>query len=211
MLCGATGSTRASSLPRLAAMSYLIRSAFAFFIVLGGCVSSEHEPWITRGLNTTPAEVHDKFTLERTACYGVCPVYDVTVDDHDYLQFRGKQFVAEEGGSVASPLPRGSYKKLQAIAAAHQFDAFNTAYPNVDGSNCPQLSTDSPTIIVGFRQGAEARTVRVDEGCAGFEGRERFYAMLSAMEAVLDIEEFVGPREAFFADDEQAAADHPDE
>lgn len=178
-------------------MSILIRSAFALFIFLGGCVSSEHEPWITRGLNTTPADVHDKFTLERTACYGVCPVYDVSVDEKDYLQFRGKRFVAEEGGSVASPLPPGSYKKLQAIAEAHQFGAFDTAYPNDDGSNCPRLATDSPTIIVGFREGAEARTVRVYEGCGGFEGRARFFAMVAEMEAVLEIDDFVGPREAF--------------
>ena len=178
-------------------MAIFSRSAFALLFLLGGCVSSEHEPWITRGLNTTPPEVHDKFTLERTPCYGVCPVYDVSVDEKDYLQFRGKKFVAEEGGSVASPLPRGSYKKLQEIAAAHQFAAFDPAYPNADGTNCPQLSTDSPSIIVGFQDGDEARTIRVYEGCAGFEGRERFYAMIAAMEAVLDIDEFVGPREAF--------------
>lgn len=178
-------------------MPILIRSVLALIIFLGGCVSSEHEPWITRGLNTTPQEEFDKFTLERTACYGVCPVYDVSVDEKDYMQFRGKRFVAEEGGSVASPLPSGSYKKLQAIAARRQFDAFDAIYPNDDGSNCRTLATDSPTVIVGFREGAETRTVRVYEGCLGFEGRERFFAMIAEMEAVLDIDDFIGPREAF--------------
>lgn len=182
------------------------RSAFAllfvFLFVLGGCVSSEHEPWITRGLNTTPDVIYDKFTLERTPCYGVCPVYDVTVDEKDYLQFRGKQHVAEQGGSVASPLPSGTYKKLREIAAAHQFDAFDAAYPNADNSNCPRLATDSPSIVVGFLDGGKARTVSVYEGCAQFVGRDRFYAMIAEMEAVLDIDEFVGPREAFYSDDE---------
>ncbi len=183
-------------------MSKLMYAAFAAFLFAAGCGSSDHEPWITRGLNSETPDVRDHFTLERTACYGVCPVYKVTVDDRDVLQFQGTRFVAEEGGAVAKRLPDGSYKKLAAIAKAHAFERFDDAYPNKDASNCPRMATDSPSVIVGFVEGDRMRNVRVYEGCMGFEGRERFEAMVAAMDAILDIDDFVGPRDVFYGDAE---------
>ncbi len=171
--------------------------AFAFVLIIAGCASRDYEPWLTRGINTVPSESRDEFALARTACFGVCPVYDVTVDDQDYLQFRGKQFVAEEGGSISKRLPAGSYKKLIAIAASHNFNQFDNAYPNADASNCPQTITDAPSILVGFSKGEKTENIRVYGGCIGFDGQQRFAAMITAMDAVLDIEEFVGPRDAF--------------
>ena len=39
--------------------------------------------------------------------------------------------------------------------------------------------------------------MRVNEGCFGFDGRERFQEMVSAMDAVFAVDDLVGPREAF--------------
>lgn len=187
---------------RLRAMLKFTVSAFAAALFVAGCASDKHEPWLTRGLTPETPDNRDHFTLERTACYGVCPVYTVTVDDRDVLQFRGERFVAEMGGAVGKRLPDGSYKKLAAIAKAHEFDRFDAAYPNDDVSNCPRMATDSPSVIVGFAKGDQTRTVSVYKGCSGFEGRKRFEAMVAAMDAVLDIDDFVGPRDAFYGDKE---------
>lgn len=169
----------------------------AFLLAVAGCASGDYEPWVTKGVNPPTPEERDTFTLERTACFGVCPVYKVIVDDRDILEFRGRKFVTEEGGAVGERLPAGSYKSLLAIAAAYQFDAFDAAYPNENATNCPQRATDQPSVIVGINAGNRARTVSVYQGCIGFDGEERFDAMIAEMDAVLDIGDLIGPREAF--------------
>jgi|GEM_PF-6189026 len=171
--------------------------ACAGLFAAAGCASGDYEPWVTKGVNPPKPEQHDTFTLERTACFGVCPVYEVIVDDRDILEFRGRKFVTEEGGAVGERLPDGSYGKLLAIAAAYQFDAFDAAYPNENATNCPQRVTDQPSVIVGFNAGDRARTVSVYQGCIGFDGQDRFNAMIAEMDAVLDIGDLIGPREAF--------------
>ena len=181
----------------MSAMAKLILSAVAALLLAAACGSSDHEPWITRGITPQTPEERDHFTLEHTACYGVCPVYSVTVDDRDVLQFSGEKFVVEEGGAVGKRLPDGSYKKLAAIAKAYNFDQFDEAYPNAAGSNCPRQATDAPSVIVGFVKGDKTRTVNVDRGCVSFDGRERFDEMLAAIDAVLDIKDLIGPRDAF--------------
>ena len=179
-------------------MSKILPPFFTALFLVAGCASDDYEPWVTRGVNAGIPEVRDSFTLERTACFGFCPVYKVIVDDRDILEFQGKRFVKEEGGAVGKRLPAGSYDKLRAIAAAHEFDDFDAAYPNDDASNCPQRATDAPTVIVGFEKKEKTRSVRVYEGCIGFEGRDRFDAMVAAMDAILDIDDLVGPREDFY-------------
>ena len=182
-------------------MSKHVFSAFASLFV-AACASGEYEPWLTRGITPEEPEIRDEFTLERTACYGFCPVYKVTVDDRDLQQFQGKKFVAEIGGTVGKRLPKGAYEQLKAIAAAHEFDQFDTTYPNEDATNCSLMATDMPSVIVGFSRDGETRQVGVYGGCMGFDGRERFDAMIAAMDAVLDIDDLVGPREAFYGADE---------
>lgn len=174
----------------------------AIFLITG-CASGDYEPWLTRGVNATTPDVRDAFTLERTECYGLCPVYKVIVDDRDILEFQGKRYVAEDSGAVGKRLPVGSYKKLRSIAQAHDFDDFDAVYPNDEASNCPQMATDMPSVIIGFVKNGKKRTVRLYQGCMGFEGRERFDEMVSAMDAVLDVDDLVGPRDAFYDANEQ--------
>ena len=172
------------------------------FLLVSACAGSDYEPWLTRGQIRGSDQTTDRLSIERTACFGVCPVYEVIVTERDVLEFRGERFVAEAGGAVAKPLPKGSFDRLLDIARAHEFDDFDAAYPNDDQSNCPQAATDLPSVIVTLEQGGRKRAVSVYEGCFGFEGRDRFEAMVAAMDDVFDIDDMVGPREMFLGGDE---------
>jgi len=166
--------------------------------LLTGCASRDYTPWLETPDPYAAPEVLQRFTLERTACFGFCPIYKVTVDENDFLQFTGERFVAEEGGTVSKRLPDGSFRKLQNIAKAHNFAAYDPQYPNENGTNCGALATDLPTIVVGFSSKAIDHQVRLDQGCMNFPERENFDAMVLEMDAVLNIDDWIGPREAFY-------------
>jgi hypothetical protein len=176
-------------------MRYLPAAVAVFTIA--ACAPSGYEPYLTRGLEPASPQERDRFTLERTACFGTCPVYTVTVGERDILQFQGKRFVAEEGGVVGERRPEGSFKELVKIAKSYEFSSFDTAYPNDAVSNCPQYATDMPSIKITFESSALTHAVSVYQGCGGFEGRARFDEMVAAMETVLDIDDLIGPREDF--------------
>lgn len=166
--------------------------------LLAACASDNYQPYVTRGVDTGVAEKYDQVTLQRTACFGFCPVYEVKVDERDILVFKGGRFVAEAEGAVSKRLPDGSFKKLIAIAKAHDFASYDEAYPNEDGSNCPQRATDMPSIIIAYDAKKLNHSVSLYQGCMGFEGRENLDEMIVEIDAVLDIDDWIGPREDFY-------------
>ena len=174
----------------------LFSALAALFMI--GCSSDDYEPYATRGLQRFDVEERDEFTLRRTACFGFCPIYQVTVDERDLLLFQGERFVTEAGGAVSKRLPDGSFNRIVAIAKEHGVAGFDARYPNDAGDNCAALSTDSPNVEIEFKTKRIAHAVAVNLGCAGFDGRDRFEAMVAAIEEVLDIDSWIGPREDFY-------------
>ena len=169
-----------------------------FAALLISACSTDYEPYVTRGLNTGAPEKHEQFKLQRTACYGFCPVYQLIVDDRDILVFQGERFVAEADGTVSKRLPEGSFKKLIAIAKAHDFASFDTSYPNAAGTNCPRRATDMPSVNVSFDAKKLSHAVSLYQGCVGFEGREKLDEMIVEIDALLEIDDWIGPREDFY-------------
>ncbi len=168
-------------------------------IMISACSTEGYTPYAaTPGEPDPNPKKHDQFTLQRTACYGFCPVYKVRVDDRDLLSFQGERFVTEAGGAVSKRLPPGSFKKLVEIAQAHEFASYDTAYPNEDGTNCAQRATDMPSVIIAFDANKLSHFVSVYQGCMGFEGRERFDEMVTKLDAVLALDDMIGPREDFY-------------
>ena len=171
-----------------------ILCTFFVIVLFTACAPQNYEPYATRGLYQPPKE-YDQFKLERTACYGVCPVYEVIVNENDILEFRGKRFVTEEGGAVGKRLDEHSFDRLVMITKEYDFASFDSAYPNDDASNCPRMATDSPSVIITVKTKDSLKKVSVYGGCIDFDGRERWVEMVEAIDAVLDIGDLVGPRE----------------
>ena len=159
--------------------------------------AGDYQPYATRGLDTGYSKTYDTFTLERTACFGFCPVYKVTVDERDILLFEGERFVAEDKGTVSKRLPDGSFRKLIEIAKAHDFADYDAAYPDEDGANCPMRATDMPTIVLSYDAKRLSHAVSLYQGCR-FDGREDLDAMILEIDAVLDVDDWIGPREDFY-------------
>lgn len=136
------------------------------------------------------------FSIERTACFGFCPMYAATVDADDKLVFEGQRFVAAEGAHEKT-LPEGSFERLIEIAERHGFAGFDSAYPNEAGDNCPQMATDMPSVIVSVSSKKLTHAVSFYRGCFEFDGRDRLEAMIEEVDAVLALDDWIGSREDF--------------
>jgi Domain of unknown function (DUF6438) len=103
-------------------------------------------------------------TLERTPCFGTCPVYTVAISRAGEVTFNGKHHVADTGQATATIPPERVDSLLGELEAAGYF-GFSDAY--VMGSPaCGMYATDSPTVITSATRDGETKTIRHDRGCS---------------------------------------------
>lgn len=88
--------------------------------------------------------------LERTACFGTCPVYTVTIFSDGRIQYEGKEFVKEKGRRTGAISAR-EFSELAAKVEQIEFFKLQAAY------RAPV--TDLPTTIVTVTRGRESKRV----------------------------------------------------
>lgn len=116
------------------------------------------------GGSNVPADVSDAvITMVRTACFGSCPDYKLTIRTDGSVTFEGRRFVAVEGFQTAQVEPEG------VAALIEQF--YTIDFPSLaDSYECP--ITDLPTTVTTLSIGDTSKTVRDygngtgDESCA---------------------------------------------
>jgi hypothetical protein len=102
-------------------------------------------------------------TLERTPCFGTCPVYSVWISGSGDVRFVGRRFTADTGEASAS-IPAARVDSLVAELRAGGYFDFDSAY--VHGApGCGRYATDLPSVITSVSTGAERKEIRHDHGC----------------------------------------------
>jgi Domain of unknown function (DUF6438) len=97
--------------------------------------------------------------LERTACFGDCPIYEVAVDARGRVTYEGRKFVRVEGRQTAR-IPVASVAALLETADRIGFFALRDHYRSVrnpDGSET--FVTDRPTTFVTITRGGKTKRV----------------------------------------------------
>jgi hypothetical protein len=130
----------------------------AVLVVVTAC--SRREP--------TPAaaapQSRSAVTLERTPCFGTCPVYTVAISRAGEVTFNGKRHVADTGQATAAIPPARVDSLLTELEAGGYF-GFADAYV-MDSPACGLYATDSPTIVTSATRDGETKTIRHDRGCS---------------------------------------------
>jgi len=103
-------------------------------------------------------------TLERTPCFGTCPVYQVAISRSGVVRFVGKNHVAQQGEATAE-IPAARVDSLLRELEVGGYFGFADAYV-MDSPACGQYATDSPTVITSASAGGRTRTIRHDYGCS---------------------------------------------
>lgn len=79
-------------------------------------------------------------TLERTACFGSCPVYTVTVYDDGTVVYNGQQFVDVTGEQISQIDPQTVPMMVEVFAGAGYFE-WDEAYDAMTVSDLPTVIT----------------------------------------------------------------------
>jgi hypothetical protein len=105
-------------------------------------------------------------TLERTGCFGRCPIYRLTIAADGAVVFEGRRFVKHEGTTIKSAVSQEQLKKLMAEFDRVKFFSLESDYAH-DRRVCESLATDHPSAITSIRINGKTKTVDHYYGCKG--------------------------------------------
>lgn len=94
-------------------------------------------------------------TLERTACYGTCPIYTFTLNNDGSASYTGKKFV-ERIGDYSTQIPQSSVDSIFLILDTLDWSSYDSIY----GSNY----SDLPSSILSFNGKRGKRVVITGKG-----------------------------------------------
>jgi len=124
----------------------IIFQAAALFFVLSLAAAKANESDIT------------KITLERTPCFGACPVYKLTIHSSGKVEYEGKDHVRQKG-SRSGTISTEDFEKL--LRKINEINFFNLSErydgKNPDGSGV--TITDLPTRKTSVTRGNRTKTV----------------------------------------------------
>jgi len=111
---------------------------------------------------SAPQAIPDDFliTLARTSCFGMCPVYSVTIDAKGRVTYEGKKFVRVEGRQ-SDQIPVTQVAELMATVQRVGFFELDDEYRvvrNADGTTT--MVTDLPTTFVTVTSGGRTKRIQ---------------------------------------------------
>lgn len=142
----------------------------------------------TEAVREEPARPDTVISLERTECYGTCPVYRVTVSGDGSVVFKGIRFVATEGLARDTLSPAQVAELVEAVERSGVFDV---EVPR-GLEECPRWATDNPSAIFFVRLGERERRVSHYLGCRGFEGEDELRELARTIDRVTDVARWIG-------------------
>jgi len=122
----------------------------------------------------------DSITLERTACFGTCPMYKVTVTSDGTVTFNGQRFT-KTTGVAKGKISREEFRQL--VAEFEKIKYFSLPDSYTPGTPvCPQRITDMPSANTSISLKGKAKGVMHYYGC----GDKGALAQLTALETKID-------------------------
>jgi hypothetical protein len=123
-------------------------------------------------------------TLRRTACYGTCPAYQLTVRADGTVEYVGKEYVVERGARTAKISSAKLLELRQAFAAARYLEL-------TENFACREW-TDHPKVITSYVEGARSKTIIHDLGCKSPEHAKALGELEDAIDRIAGSARWVG-------------------
>ena len=94
-------------------------------------------------------------SLERTACFGSCPVYSLRIDSSGTISYQGEQYVATQGIQTSTITADQFRDLVEAFAKIRFFELHDTYRVGPGGV----FRTDQPTALIGLIQNERTKTI----------------------------------------------------
>ncbi len=145
----------------------MIRSVVLASALLYGCTPKQAPPPAETSSRSSAA-TGEAITLQRTACFGRCPVYRVVVTPAGEVTYEGKANVRRIGSATAQIDADSVAGLLREMEAAGYF-TFADRY-TVSEPTCRRYTTDSPSAISSATFRGRTKRIEHDYGCGGVPG-----------------------------------------
>jgi hypothetical protein len=142
------------------------RAGFLAIVLLAAC--SRNRIASSEESTGAQASVPPAISLERTACFGRCPVYRITASSSGVVNYQGTAHVRHLGGATGQIPAERIGALLNELEEAGYF-SFADRYASSEAS-CGRYATDLPTVITSATLNGRTKRVEHDQGCAGAPG-----------------------------------------
>ena len=107
-------------------------------------------------------------SLERTACFGGCPVYTISVTLSGQVSFEGKAHVRQLG-TATGQIPKQRVNALLIELERAGYFGFASRYAASEPA-CGRYVTDLPSAISSATLGGRTKRIQHDHGCGSAPG-----------------------------------------
>jgi len=178
--------------------------SFACLLVFVSCENQSSNP-----VNNQKAEKVETnstkdilISMEKTACYGNCPVYTLVILSDGTVVFNSPMYFAKEDTKNIQKSLRPIVSKItetqlkQIIEAIEKADYFSLKdkYKNVTDGGCPTFATDSPTVFTSVQINNKKKSIEHYLGCLTVGTDSKIYPK-ELTELENKIEEIVNPQQ----------------
>lgn len=123
--------------------------------------------------------------MQRTACFGFCPVYELKITKNGNVTFIGKQHVKHTGQSESQLSEENLDQMFQKIKESHFWEI--PANPE-----CESRMTDMPSVYLTIKMAGKRHHVNHYHGCRGFEYEKELTKLENAIDSLAGVEKWVG-------------------
>ena len=107
----------------------------------------------------------ESVVLQRTACFGQCPVYSVEIHANGQVKYSGEEFVSVKGISHSS-IPHANVELLAAALRHVKFAQMHEKY-QFEADGCVNMPTDLPSLSISVTKAGRTQNVSFYTGCQG--------------------------------------------
>ena len=120
-------------------------------------------------------------TLERTACYGFCPIYSLTIHGDGTVIYEGEDFV-ETVGKAETII---SIEKVEQLIS--EFEKVN--YDSLKDTYTEKTITDAPSVITSITRNEKTKTVEHYHG--DFDAPEELTGLEDKIDEIVNSERWI--------------------
>ena len=180
----------------------MTRYSVAFVLVLlAGCAARNAAPSSPQAEPQSPAQAQapsaqdiTAIALQRSPCFGACPVYELTLSADGQVKFVGERFVDAAGERTGAIAP-AAFERVAAEVRALDFFALKDRY-RLEEDGCTATATDHPTATFTVTAGGQDKTVSYYYGCMGLAIGPQLDALAKSIDAAGNVAQWIGNRGA---------------
>jgi hypothetical protein len=142
------------------------------------------------GCSSTGSNVAGRsISIERSSCYGPCPVYRFTMYSNGQYVWQGRAHVSVVG-TVRGSMDARTFATAMRLLMDSGYLDFKDSYQS--GEECEVIATDNPTVAIVVADPVHPKTISHYRGCRGFARQEVLTELEDNLDTVFKTRRFTG-------------------